>query len=310
MPDLKNIDFSIIVLCYKPQMDKLKNTIISSIKQKNVSYEVIVVDDGSPFTYEKEIKEWVSKLNSDVQFKYVFSKVNQGTIRNYLNGIEIAEGKYIKPISPGDYFLNEYSLERYKKEFDEGYDVIFADAAFYADDVIVLNKQFPISNDIFNEKKMKKHYCFYGEYFVGATISAKKDLIAEMMKEAAQVATFSEDLATMLFSFFNGASIKGIPEELMFYEYGYGISTTSKGKSGLTKDNEQVYQYIMNKYPEDKIVKKMQRRENIWRFKKPFNLLVCFFVFPNYLFSLLKAKYHKPMKTKATIDELHAMISY
>lgn len=104
---------SVIVLCYNPDLEKLKCTIISIIKQKDVEYELIISDDGSALDYRRELKDWISELNLSVNVIYNFLLDNVGTVKNILSAVKLANGEYIKTISPGDYFFDEYSLSVY-----------------------------------------------------------------------------------------------------------------------------------------------------------------------------------------------------
>ena len=42
----KEFDFGVVVCCYNPDFEKLKKTIISIVNQKDVSFEIIISDDG------------------------------------------------------------------------------------------------------------------------------------------------------------------------------------------------------------------------------------------------------------------------
>ena len=94
--DNQNIcDFSVIVCCYDPDIEQLKNTISSILNQKKITFEIIICDDGSKIDYLDIIKEWILSLNLNIVFKYSFLKENKGTIINYLEGIKKADGKYV-----------------------------------------------------------------------------------------------------------------------------------------------------------------------------------------------------------------------
>lgn len=303
------LDFSVIILCYNPNIEKLKSTIISIVKQVDVSFEIVIADDGSSTNYKEEIKKWVDDKNFGLNFKYCFAEKNKGTVWNYYNGLKHSSGEYIKPISPGDYLLNQHSLKTYKNAFLESNDVVFSDSAYYFDDHIVVNKTIPSSKKIFTTKKLKKEYCYYGEYFVGATIAVKKQKLLEILENALGVAIFSEDLFTMLFSFFENYNIKGIDEELVFYEYGEGISTTNKGRDRLIRDNENVYDYFINKYVNDPLTKKMRILADLKSHNNVAKLFIMVFSTPDYFIRFVFSKIRRPLKTKATINELKDITS-
>ena len=108
---MEKYDFSVIVCCYNSDYEKLKKTLISISKQKNVSYEIIISDDGSKDRAIEQIKAWVDEHNIS-NVRYNFLPENIGTVRNILSAVKVAQGKYVKTISPGDYLFDEYSLQQ------------------------------------------------------------------------------------------------------------------------------------------------------------------------------------------------------
>ena len=92
---------SIIVVAYNPVVEKMKETLVSAINQEGVDFEIIVADDGS----DKEYKDEIIQLFQEYKFKnykLIMNPKNQGTVRNLLSALDVAEGEYAKGISPGD----------------------------------------------------------------------------------------------------------------------------------------------------------------------------------------------------------------
>ena len=102
---------SVIVPVYNTEkyIEKCLNSIL---KQKNVSYEIIVVNDGSTDDSEQIIKRF-EETNPDI-IKY-YKKTNGGLsdARNY--GIDKANGEYLCFVDSDDYIAEELfeSLEKY-----------------------------------------------------------------------------------------------------------------------------------------------------------------------------------------------------
>lgn len=95
---MKN-DFSVVIATFNPDYNKLFYTINSIIRQHNCEYEIIISDDGS-LDFDIDI---INKYFEKVGFKkylILANKKNEGTVKNFIKGIEKATGKYIKLLSP------------------------------------------------------------------------------------------------------------------------------------------------------------------------------------------------------------------
>ena len=57
-------DFSVIVLNYHPDKDKLFATLRSILCQKDVSFEIILADDGSPDPLKPEIEAFMAEVKN------------------------------------------------------------------------------------------------------------------------------------------------------------------------------------------------------------------------------------------------------
>ena len=100
---------SVVVLTYNSNFEDLKKTILSIIKQKNISFEIIVADDGSNKDYFDKIKE-IFEEHSFVHYQLIKSEKNCGTCQNFYNALEKAKGEYVKPISPQDFLYDANTL--------------------------------------------------------------------------------------------------------------------------------------------------------------------------------------------------------
>ena len=90
MEQVINIELSIIVPVYNVEK-YLEECLDSILKIKNINYEVLIINDGSPDNSQKIIDEYYKK---DSRIKF-FIKENGGlsSARNY--GLERAQGEYI-----------------------------------------------------------------------------------------------------------------------------------------------------------------------------------------------------------------------
>lgn len=106
----KNLELSIIVPVYNVEK-YLEECLDSILKIKNINYEVLVINDGSPDNSQKIIDEYCKK---DSRIKS-FIKENGGlsSARNY--GIEKAQGEYIWFIDSDDLIIASEFEKFYKK---------------------------------------------------------------------------------------------------------------------------------------------------------------------------------------------------
>lgn len=305
------LDFSVIVLCYNPNYESLIKTIVSIIKQKEVSFEIIICDDGSRLNYESKLKRWFSEHSFNTPVKYVFNQENRGTIINYLSGIQVADGKYIKPISPGDYLFDSHTLELYKNIFKSTKsDIVYSDAVYYSNDAIVKKRQYPETSLIFNTDKLPELYCIYGFYFLGATICATKRVLVKYLNIVEGKVLYLEDYSMMTMALLDGTCINGVERPCIWYEYGDGISTNSKGNKRINDDSETMRTMLSNLYPENEIVKKMLIFNDI-RQKSGIKKYIGYLIhFPQiYYLKVCSKTIYKQKQYNISIDEMNKMIS-
>lgn len=98
------IKLSVIIPCYNPNMDLLRQALNSCFEQTLKNTEIIIIDDGSEFDFRK-------KLNLK-NIKYFKIKENKGSgiARNI--GIKHSKGKYIAFLDSDDYFFSSDCLEK------------------------------------------------------------------------------------------------------------------------------------------------------------------------------------------------------
>ena len=136
---MSTYDVSVICLVYNADVNKLLTTLKSIIYQENCNFEIIVADDGSKNNYKELIEKYFRK-NNFVNYKLVLNTKNCGIVKNLISGLDVASGKYVKQISPGDYLFNQYTLS---KVFDfaekNSANLLFGDAVFYTYDNNELN---------------------------------------------------------------------------------------------------------------------------------------------------------------------------
>lgn len=98
------LDFSVIIPTFN-RSSFLRQTLVSVLRQKRVSMEIIVIDDCSIDDTEK-----VVKMFKDERIKYIKNKKNLGAAINIPKCFHKATGKYIFALTDDDFILKEDTL--------------------------------------------------------------------------------------------------------------------------------------------------------------------------------------------------------
>jgi glycosyltransferase involved in cell wall biosynthesis len=219
-------DFSVIVLNYHPDRDKLFATLRSILCQKNISYEIIIADDGSPNPLQEQIDAFMSS-HAFTDYRFVLHEQNGGTVINLYDGLQKARGKYIKPISPGDCLYDENTLSDVFAYMErEHAQVLFGDMVYYNGDQIFDIKT-PLVESIYHThqtKKILKHQMLYYEYISGAAVFYERNRLEQGLEAIRGHVIYAEDTILQLFAAEN-IDIHHLPRFTVWYEYGTGLST-------------------------------------------------------------------------------------
>lgn len=258
------VDISIIVVTYNSQWDKLKKTIESIICQKNITFEVVFADDGSEIKWNEKIKESLPE-----SIKYIFADLNEnsGTVSNINNALQYTEGRYIKVISPGDYFNGSLAARKWVDFMDSTKaDVSFCNAIYYknVDGLVSVlkNKQSPhnvyIYNKADNRKKLFVDYLLANDTILGASVLMDRNVIVSYIAEINKYVKYAEDYMIRLMIFDNRRIIH-LDEELLWYEYGEGVSNGKNQRwASILKDDFDATNYLIEK--RQNITEKIQKK--------------------------------------------------
>lgn len=105
----KRPDFSVIIPTYN-RANYLRLAIVSVLRQKNVTMEIIVSDDGSTDDTEKLVKSF-----QDRSIRYIKNKIRLGTAMNFRQCFLASRGDYIFTLGDDDFILDEYTLQDIRK---------------------------------------------------------------------------------------------------------------------------------------------------------------------------------------------------
>ena len=260
-------EISVIMATYHPVWDKCLFTLESIIAQKNVDLELVITDDGSK---ENLFEKFASYLNEKgfTNYRLVSHEENQGTVKNYYDGISAAKGKYIKLISPGDALYSETTLEQWLSFLKKSGSVwSFAEATYYTttEDNRRELLNVPVAPRLINCYLKGKHdqcrwnYVVLEDMPLGAAILCEREKLLEYIGNIVGLVKFAEDtsLSTMMY---DGILPAYYSKSVVFYEFGIGVSTgNSKWRARFLEDMRNFETFLINRENKDAFQKKMTR---------------------------------------------------
>jgi glycosyltransferase involved in cell wall biosynthesis len=257
------IEFSVVVLLYNSERKMLLRTLDSILCQREVSYELILADDGSENAC-LEIAQKYLEQKGYITYTVITHKKNVGTVQNIHDAMKKVKGKYVKCIGAGDYLMEDITL---KKVFDfmeetsaamcfgkmqayceEDGKPVLADI-FCPSDIVAFEKD--------NTKKIKKNIVQNHGWIVGASMFYHGEKFKKYLEEIVGTVIYCEDLLQVIL-LVEGERVCYLQEGLLYYEVESGISTsgTSGNSARMQKDQDLFWNMIIKKYPENVIVHK------------------------------------------------------
>ena len=277
---------SVVVLTYNPEWIDLKRTLFSIVTQKNVSFEIVIADDGSVNCCASEIRDFLSEYSFS-DYIIVNNESNQGTVKNYLSALSRSSAEYVKPISPGDYLYDENSLNAYysfaKKQNAKA---VFADAVYYSPcgaNEVFDSMTSPRRKDLFQctpypFEELIKQFSLHDDGISGAVMFMDRITAIEIMNEISSYVKCVEDLSNTIL-LCRKIPIFYLAHPCVWYQYGSGIST-SKGENGFSnvkaKDFHAFWAYINSQYIKTLYMKRVVLSCEFWMKRS------------NYLFRVLR----------------------
>jgi glycosyltransferase involved in cell wall biosynthesis len=105
-----NMKFTVLVCTYQTSIEDVTYTLNSIIPQSiKDEIEIVICDDGSEISLERYYEEFF-KANEFDNYRLILSSQNRGTVRNIINGLNVAKGKYVKVIGAGDAIANNKAI--------------------------------------------------------------------------------------------------------------------------------------------------------------------------------------------------------
>ena len=258
----QHYEVSVVVPTYHSDTNKLFMTLLSIINQVEVSYEIIVSDDGSgdfqgqrviDFFANYSFKNYVLMINSE----------NQGTVSNLLGAFEISKGEYISCISPGDMLFCDTTLnEFYQYAQNNRLDICFGNAIHYnmKNNVVVeiMKSNLPLKPQLYNAntktvKEMSAH--LRSNSINGTTYMRKRECALQSFQWVSKYSKYVEDTTTLQYYLALDDKIGYLNHNYTWYETG-GVSTSNNQNwlNRLRNDITNTLAGLKDSFPDDKVI--------------------------------------------------------
>ncbi len=252
---------SVLVVTYNPDLQKLLLTLQAAVTQKNVDFEIILSDDGSPEDNHFSEAENFFKKVGFTNYQLLENPVNMGTVKNCISAITVANGEYIFTTSPGDVLFDETALAdfyRYVKE--NNIKLCFGNAVHYVfcDDKAKLTQEYSFLKkpSIYSKNKplpMIRSMFMQGNFVVGAAIMQERIATERWFRAAAETAVYMEDSTSTAYALAEKVPLTYYNRNFVWYEDGTGVSTSGSNiwSQRLKADWKNTLDRLCQLYPRD-----------------------------------------------------------
>lgn len=258
------MNFSLILLTYKPSFENIKRTLDSFLSQDFNDFEIIISDDGSDVFPINEVNSYFEEHHF-TNYQLILNKNNQGTVKNCLSGLSAAKSNYVKLIGAGDLLYNKNSLNlMYNHLNNTGSEIAFGlMKSFYVDE----NGEYVFLKELFaprflipyiseNYKEIRTQILFCRDYISGASMFGQKDVFIDYLNQLKDKVIYVEDLLQVLVVL-NNKPLVFLNEPLVYYEVNSGISTSGEqaANNRMQKDNDAFWQYVKSVTNDRKVIR-------------------------------------------------------
>ena len=244
---MKNNEVTVAILLYHPDIQKTILTIHSVLSQEDVDTEILICDDGSGETHDAIWADCFLRAGF-TNYKFLNLPENKGTVQNCLNAAKHANGKYLFLTSPGDFLYDRRTLRRlYDHAENTGSEICFGNAISYKVDkekqtVTVLEDtdNAPVYLNVYKKgnTKLQKLDFFLEDSIIGASYFRTVSFARESLQKISETAKYMEDKTSSMFALLKGYSISYTNMNVVWYEYGDGISTAKKEQWNQILDDD------------------------------------------------------------------------
>jgi len=297
-------DVSVIICTYNSSKEKLIRTLTVASQQKDIDFEIIVTDDGSKINPIETVDEF--RKISNVPVKFVPHDVNQGTVKNCLDAVNKAKGKYIFLTSPGDYLYDDATLHDFFAFAEkEQAKIVFGNAYNYSvnDSIVDVNENlWPKKTGVFRKDNLvgQQLSFYFCDYILGASYFREREAFIPYLEKASMYCKYMEDTSTSMLCLMDGIPLIHYDRYIVWYEFGTGISTSknSKWDKIISAEVREIEDLLLKEHGENKVVRSVQYcKEPFWR-----RQLKIFITSPYVFFKMRISRFEKKKKIKENYD--------
>lgn len=242
-----DVECSVLICTYQPKWDKLRLTLKSIVMQRDCKVKIVIADDGSENDLTSECRKFFKK-NNFCNYEFTKNENNKGTVINILHGLSMCEGRYVKPLSPGDCLHNYHALRTWIDFMNnhKEYIMSYCDAIYYQniDNMIIplLRRAQPQSR-----KPTVKSYLLHRDLCLGASAMIRRCEWLKYLEVLRNKVIYAEDFSYQLM-IYCGEKIINISREFLLYEYGTGVSTCQSQYwiEMLKKDEDEMDKILLS----------------------------------------------------------------
>lgn len=254
---MTEVDVSVCVLTYQPDYEKLFMTLTSVIRQQGCSYEIIIADDGTPDFRQDMVEAWMT-MHGITDYCIVRSMENHGTVCNVWNAYAIARGRYVKPISSGDFLYNDTALVGMLQFMEqEGYHIAFGRSCAYGraeGKYHIYDRMQPFQLKPYRERNLpaiKEAYLVCQDYACGASFMGERTRMVSYTDLILGSVVYMEDSAYALMVA-DDISLGFWDYNFVWYESSHGISNVAseEWKTRLLRDNQTMLAIMAERHTE------------------------------------------------------------
>lgn len=174
-----NQKISVVVATYNGErfIEEQINSIINQSLQPD---EIIICDDNSNDLTVEKTKKTIEK--SEIEYKIILHKKNQGVVKNFFEGASSASGEYIFLCDQDDYWLPQKIEHMSKILFDDKkVQLVFSDATIVDENLNKRNTSL-WETIFFKPSRVKSYQDYFNELlrrniFTGMCMAVRKSLI-------------------------------------------------------------------------------------------------------------------------------------
>ena len=259
---------TVSVICTVYNKGKWLNQAIESfLKQKNVTLEIILIDDASTDNSKEIIQEFAK--NYPDKIVAIYNDRNLGITETWIKACLAARGEYIARCDGDDYWIDDYKLKKQLEFLQEhpnsqwcGTDVDFVDVNGVTTEKHVFTRQIIELSDSYEKMMATRGFTAPSTWLVKRELML---LANEMLKADVDTA---DDTFNLQLDLFNHTQFSFLPEATVAYRVNQCSDSRPKSKEALDKRFDKLLETqlaYLDKYPNanyKKILRILLERHN------------------------------------------------